>query len=356
MGERTGAYIVEVSGRKALYIQDGARRVSTRTSDRAAAHRALQAYLREGEVTGRLQGAELATIGECLEHYRSRRQEKLERSGTWQKKYRYLHARLLARVGDRELAGLNYKFGDEYQRGRYADGVEPETVRQEMQYLRTAWRIAFKDRLTTVEPAAYDLPRTPARKEDYFSKDEADAMIWAGRGTSHIWTFLQIGFGTGARPGSILSLTWERVDLDRRLLDFRPRDEFGRIQDGDTKKYSVTPMSDDLFDALKAVKGRLQTGPVIRWKDRAVGDVDKSFATAREAAGIKRHLTPHAMRHSVITWMAQDGVPFFEIAGFVGHTSPSMLEKVYGHHNPARMKGALKSVSRKKSADRRSGD
>lgn len=339
--------MVEVAGRKSLYIQDGAKRISTRTSDRAAAHRALQSYLKEGEVTGKLMGSELSTLGECLEHYRSRRQAKLERSGTWQKKYKYLHARLLARVGERELAGLNYKFGDEYQRGRYADGVEPETVRQEMQYLRTAWRMAWRDRRTSIEPAAYDLPSVSSRKDDYFSKQEAADMIWSARGVGHIWTFLQIGFGTGARPGSILALTWERVDLERRLVDFRPRDEFGRIHDGDTKKYAVTPMSDDLFEALKAVKGRLQTGPVIRWKDRAVGDVDKSFATARKEAGIGRHLTPHAMRHSVITWMAQDGVPFFEIAGFVGHTSPSMLEKVYGHHNPARMKGALKSVSLK---------
>ena len=344
MGEGTGAYLVEVAGRKSLYIQDGAKRISTRTSDRAAAHRALQSYLKEGEVTRRLQGAELATLGECLEHYRSRRQEKLERSGTWQKKYRYLHKRLLDRVGHLELAGLNYKFGDEYQDERHADGVLPETVRQELQYLRTAWRMAWRDRRTTLEPAAYELPSIAPRKDDYFSKEEASDFIWAARGVGHLWTFLQIGFATGARPGSILALTWERVDLERRLVDFRPRDQFGRIRDGDTKKYAVTPMSDDLCNALKAVKGRLQTGPVIRWKGKPVGDVDKSFATARKAAKINRNLTPHAMRHSVITWMAQDGVPFFEIAGFVGHTSPSMLEKVYGHHNPARMKGALKSV------------
>jgi len=330
-----------------LYIQDGAKRVSTRTADRAAAHRFLQAYLEEGEVTGRIQGDELATLGECLEHYRSRRQAKLERSGTWQKKYKYLHARLLDRVGDRELAGMSYRFGDEYIAAREADGVLAETIRQELQYLRTAWRMAYQDRRTSVEPAAYDLPATPARREDYFTKEEAEEMIWAARGTKHIWLFLQVGFGTGARPGSVLSLTWDRVNFDRGLIDFRPRDAAGRIKPGDTKKYSVTPMTDDLSAALKAAKGRLQTGPVVRYRDRPVKKLDAGFARTREAAGIRRHLTPHAMRHSVITWMAQDGVPFFQIAGFVGHTSPSMLEKVYGHHNPALMQGALKSVSLK---------
>jgi integrase len=136
------------------------------------------------------------------------------------------------------------------------------------------------------------------------------------------------------------------------LIDFRPRDAAGRIKPGDTKKYAVTPMNDDLRDALKAKKGRLQTGPVVRFRERAVKNLDTGFANAREAAGIRRHLTPHAMRHSVITWMAQDGVGFFEIAGFVGHTSPSMLEKVYGHHNPSRMQGALRSVSLKPGARR----
>lgn len=341
MGERTGAYLVEVAGRKSLYIQAGSKRISTRTSDRAAAHRALQAYLKEGEVTGRLQGAELATLGECLEHYRSRRQPKLERSGTWQKKYQYLHARLLKRVGDRELAGLNYAFGEEYLASRLADGVQAETIRQELQYLRTAWRTAWKDRKTSLEPAAYDLPATPARKEDYFRKSEADAMLWAARGEGHVWTFLQLGFRTGARPGSILALTWERVDFEKRLVDFRPRDPEGRIKPGDTKKYAICPMGAKLHDALKAVKGRYQTGPVVRYRGGPVADVDKAFRSAREAAGVKRHLTPHAMRHSVITWLAQEGRPFFEIAGFVGHTSPSMLEQVYGHHSPEHMKGAV---------------
>lgn len=344
MGERTGAYIVEVAGRKSLYIQDGRKRLSTRTSDRAAAHRALQSYLKEGEITRRLQGLEFATLGECLEHYRSRRQPKLEKSGTWDKKYKYLHARLMARVGTRELAGLSYKFGEEYLASRLADGVQAETIRQEMQYMRTAWRTAWKDRKTVIEPAAYDLPATPARREEYFTKEEAEAMIWASRGEGHLWTFLQLGFRTGARPGSILALTWSRVDFEKGLIDFRPRDADGRIRPGDTKKYAICPMSPKLIDSLKAVRGRYQKGPVVRYRDRSVGDVDKAFKRAREAAGIKRHLTPHAMRHSVITWLAQEGRPFFEIAGFVGHTSPSMLEKVYGHHSPAHLKGAVRVV------------
>jgi integrase len=352
MGEGQGPYLVEVAGRKSLYIQDGSKRVSTRTADRAAAHRELQRYIEEHKLKLKLSGDELSSLGECLEHYRSRRQQKLEKSGTWQKKYRYLHARLLDRVGDRILSDIDYRFGDEYTAARFAEGVGAEAVRQELQYVRTAWRMAHRDRRTSVEPAGYDLPATVSQKDDYFSREEAEDMIWAARGHGHVWTFLQVGFGTGARPGSVLSLTWDRVDFERGLIDFRPRDAFGRIRPGDTKKYAVCPMTDDLRDALKARKGRLQTGPVVRYRDRPVKNLDAGFARAREKAGIKRHLTPHAMRHSVITWMAQDGVPFFEIAGFVGHTSPSMLEKVYGHHNPSRMQGALKSVSLKPGARR----
>lgn len=340
-----GPYLVEVAGRESLYIQHGSKRISTRTSDRAAAHRALQRYLDENEIKQAIRGDEVATVGECLEHYRSRRQVKLEQSGTWQKKYKYLHARLMQRVGDRVLCNLDYRFGDDYTSERFAEGVGAEAVRQELQYVRTAWRMAFQDRRTTVAPAAYDLPATAAKKDDYFSREEAENMIWSARGKSHVWVFLQIGFGTGARPGSVLSLTWEQVDFDRGLIDFRPRDSAGRIMPGATKKYPVTPINDELREALMATKGRLQTGPVVRYRDGPVKKLDVGFARAREAAGVRRKLTPHAMRHSVITWMAQDGVSFFEICGFVGHTSPTMLEKVYGHHSPERMKSALRSVS-----------
>jgi hypothetical protein len=192
-----GPYLVEVAGRQSLYIQDGSKRVSTRTADRAAAHRELQRYIEETRVKQKISGDELATLGECLEHYRSRRQPKLEKSGTWQKKYRYLHARLLDRVGDRILSDINYRFGDEYTAVRYAEGVGAETVRQELQYVRTAWRMAHRDRRTSVEPAGYDLPETVSQKDDYFSREEAEDMIWAARGHGHVWTFLQVGFGTG---------------------------------------------------------------------------------------------------------------------------------------------------------------
>lgn len=338
-----GPYLVTVSGRGALYIQDGARRVSTRTSDRGAAHRELQRYIDENTARGSLIGAELSTVSGVLDHWERRRRTKLEKSGTWHKKYRYIVAKLHQRIGQTPLNDITFTFSDWYDRERRADGVGSETIRQELQIVRTAWRMAHADRLTLMPPAAYDLPKTSPGRDDYFTKSEAEAMITAA-GSRHVRLFLEIGFRTGARPGSILRLTWDRVDLKARRIDFRPRDADGRALPETKKKFAVAPINERLLRTIELDRGGCTAGPVIRYRGGAVQKIDLGFRRAREGAGIDRHLTPHAMRHSVITWLAQAGRSFYEIAGLVGHSSPAMLEKVYGHHSPGHLRGAASEL------------
>jgi integrase len=43
--------------------------------------------------------------------------------------------------------------------------------------------------------------------------------------------------------------------------------------------------------------------------------------------------SPHILRHSSVTWLLQDGVPAFEVAGFAAMDIET-LQSVYGHHAP----------------------
>jgi hypothetical protein len=52
-------------------------------------------------------------------------------------------------------------------------------------------------------------------------------------------------------------------------------------------------------------------------------------------------VSPHTLRHTAITWAAQAGVPFFDIAAYFG-VSARIIESVYAHHHP----DAGKSVHR----------
>ena len=55
----------------------------------------------------------------------------------------------------------------------------------------------------------------------------------------------------------------------------------------------------------------------------------RKVVAAAELQGVTRH----TLRHTRATWMAQNGVPLFEAAGFLGMTTKT-LESVYAHHHP----------------------
>jgi integrase len=59
----------------------------------------------------------------------------------------------------------------------------------------------------------------------------------------------------------------------------------------------------------------------------------KGWERARELASVDA--TPHVLKHTCITWLLQNRVPFWEVAGFVG-TSDKLIRDTHGHHSPER--------------------
>ncbi|WP_184123295.1 tyrosine-type recombinase/integrase [Roseospira marina] len=69
-----------------------------------------------------------------------------------------------------------------------------------------------------------------------------------------------------------------------------------------------------------------------------MASVKKAFASACRRAGLS-DVTPHVLRHTCGTWLAQGGVPLWEVAGYLGHTMARTTE-LYAHHSPDHMNRA----------------
>lgn len=96
------------------------------------------------------------------------------------------------------------------------------------------------------------------------------------------------------------------------------------------------PLPRRLLAHLRRWKRRGQTFTV-EWNGRAVKDCDKAFRHVAEAAGLP-DVTPHIIRHTCATWLAQSGAPTWESAGFLGMTE-KQSEETYGHHHPDHLRG-----------------
>lgn len=129
---------------------------------------------------------------------------------------------------------------------------------------------------------------------------------------------------SGARRGSVQSMRWEDVDLERAVWAI-PRERFkgGRAV--------VLPLSIVLVDVLRRWK---QIAPVSdwvfpsRWRDSFVGDVRDVWAKACLHADI-RAAHPHDVRRTFASTLAAAGVPLLSISRLLGHTSTRTTEAVY---------------------------
>src|SRR5262249_29289875 len=140
-----------------------------------------------------------------------------------------------------------------------------------------------------------------------------------------------------ARHEAILSLTWDRVDLEQGRIDFRLP---GRAE---TKKRRPNrPIDDRLLRLLRAAYKVREGDHVIMHRGGPVKAVKKAFAGACKRAKLKG-VTPHTLKHTYITWALRSGVSIWDVAGLTS-TSAKTIQEVYGHHAQDQLKKAANAV------------
>jgi integrase len=143
---------------------------------------------------------------------------------------------------------------------------------------------------------------------------------------------------TGARLGDVLMLRWEQIDFRRATITFSQKKSGGTV--------TVVPISDALRAILKSLQRR---GDYVF--SRADGephrtmDAWRAFVLARDLAGLRAGLSPHALRHTLGSWLAQAGESLLTIQKLLGHASPAITARHYAHLMPNHLKAAADKVA-----------
>lgn len=318
--------LCRVAGRDTWHIYHARRRVSTGTASRVEAELVLADYL-QGLTREQLPIVSVATI---LDRYLSDRRQ---RNIPGLVRLEYAHKPLTRILGARPPETLGEAEINAYRTRRSVDGVKPATIRTELQALRAALAWAKNARLIADQPDV-KLPPRPEARVRWLTRDEAARLLDACD-APHVRLFTLIALHTGARSGAILGLTWDRVDMEARFIDFR-------LPDGQqTRKRRIqSPINDTLAAALKEAHGLATTEYVIEWAGGRIDRIKHGFRNACARAGLK-DVTPHVMRHTAVTWALQSGLSVWDVAGFAGMTA-QMVETVYGHFS----EGSARKVAR----------
>ncbi|MDB5375335.1 MAG: site-specific integrase [Belnapia sp.] len=160
----------------------------------------------------------------------------------------------------------------------------------------------------------------------------------AGCGDFHIRVFVLLGLHTAARTAAVLGLTWQQVDLERGRLSYGT----GRGNKGRARSVPIAP---ELMATLEPARDLATSDYVVEFAGSGVQSVRTGFAAACRRASLAG-VTPHTLRHTAATWMAQERVPLWEIAGLLGQKDTAMIERVYGHHSPDHLRVASTAIGR----------
>lgn len=335
-------------------IKDGASRISTGCGpgETKAAERALADHIANKYQAPRGGRASEITIGDVIAVYLEEKADGTARP----KETEQALDRLNEFLGAMAVADIKGRTCREF----IAHRQTPAGARRDLETLRAAIRHYHKEYGLDVVPAL-TLPDKSTPRETYLTRSDAAALLWACLGWekvgtnnapswqrrryhrgSHLARLVIIGLYTGTRPGAIKSLQWIRntdggwADIERGVI-FR-RAEGERV--AHNKRKPPVKMARRLLAHMRRWKS------MDGWRDDAAGirhivhyfgkplvKENKAFRAAIAAARLPSEVTPHVLRHTRGTWLAQASVPAHQAAASLGLTVEE-YERTYLHNDP----------------------
>jgi integrase len=216
------------------------------------------------------------------------------------------------------------------QAKRKAKGLALATIDDEIGVVRTMISVAFDndmvgaDTLRAFKKVKKLLKRNSNARDRILSKNEFDALMKELPG--HLKPIVATGYYTGMRLGEILCLTWNKVDLKKRVI---------QLEHTDTKDKEARniPIMDELYEILKSIPPALHDNHVFLYNGKPIGIIRRALERACERAGIlygqkvKGGFIFHDLRHTFNTNMRKAGVPESVIMEITGHSTRDMFDR-----------------------------
>lgn len=213
---------------------------------------------------------------------------------------------------------------------RREEGIKDGTIHTELGHLRMVMLWAQKHKLIAAAPEI-ERPAKPESVTKHLTRDEARALLDAAN-APHVRLAIMLLLGTGARIEAALQLTWDRVDLERGMIQLRnPFDKQKR------KGRATVPMNDRLRAALAVARKGALSPYVIEWAGKPVGSIKRGLKAAGAAIG-RPDVHPHMLRHSAAVWLAEAGHSMEEISQFLGHNNARITARIYARFSPTHLR------------------
>jgi integrase/recombinase XerC len=238
-------------------------------------------------------------------------------------------------------------------------GHEPSSVARKLSAVRTFFSFLSSLGEAVSNPASgLSAPRRPMRLPEFLPVDEMEGFLAAlpadGPLSKRNAAILELLYSSGLRVGELVSLRMRDLSLESGTV---------RVT-GKGRKVRVVPVGGKAARALKeyldvrpearggAFRSALDEPLFLNLRGR-VGEKSGAGISARSVArmleatlgtaGVRRHLSPHGIRHSFATHLLESGADLRAIQEMLGHASLSTTQR-YARVNVSHLVGAYEKA------------
>jgi site-specific recombinase XerD len=227
-----------------------------------------------------------------------------------------------------KISHLDLKLFEDYKHFRKESKTGDKTVNIELQMIRGMFNLAKKWGYCQNNPTdGITLFRiTKTQEPRFLSKDECDKLLKnCGEELYPVFfTFLN----TGMRRGELLNLEWKDVDLARKRIQIRAKEDW---EPKTSERY--IPMNDSLVSVLKKHKGKSKGSFVFtdnKGEKIHRNELRKELIRITEKCGFPDVTKLHSLRHTFASHLVMNGVDLPTVKKLMGH-SDIETTMIYSH-------------------------
>jgi len=214
---------------------------------------------------------------------------------------------------------------DRYRAELEDRGLRPATVARRLAALASFYRYAYDAELIDRMPTERVRRPRVSTESPRLGLDSREAVA-----------FLAAGDRAGGRDRALVTVlvlnglrVSEAIALDADALATERGHRVARIV-GKGGKERTAALDQRTADAIDAVLAGRTTGPVFTGADGARlnrHQAARIVARIARAAGITKRISPHSLRHTMVTLMLEEGQPLHRVQDAAGHADPATTRR-----------------------------
>ena len=223
-------------------------------------------------------------------------------------------------------------------KGRGNKYISRSTIKEELNIIRRVLDYAhgkgiavFKNHINpiVVRSLIADIPNTKRKRRiltdlrtgESIEKEFLKACSSYGDGS--LAYFVELAIYTACRRGELLSLCWEDIDFDKRLMTVKNKNTKKREED-ETRLVPLGAKAMDVFNRI-GIKKRSRVFTTYSHPDSITGAI-RNLRKKKQYKGMFNGISPHSFRHEAVTRELNKGLTSSQVQMLSGHTTTQMLD------------------------------